>query len=325
MLPDDFSNNITDDYIESEDIAGLPVNTKVLFSNHKNIYKKRTEKRQRMLLGSIKYIKPFLCDGEVILLITEGSSHISFFEQFFGGYSTMALKDAHFIFTNMRIIHIPLTFSGFSLTKNTRYRNSIAQILYCDCEYIKQSGHSLKVKYKSGKKEVFCRIKSKERKKIKSLVQQIPLDGEPSFAKERTHLCPRCQGILVKDIYECPNCQLDFKDKQTARKLSWMWPGGGFFYTGHHVMGVLDALAEVYIAVLLFLTLYDFAKGAIFEWQIILFFAMIMGLEKMVTVYHSSKFLEEFIPIEKEIVPYSRKAVLEDSQEYDFDDDVISV
>ena len=40
-------------------IFGLPVDRDILFSNHKDIYKKRVEKRQRKLIVKISFFKLF--------------------------------------------------------------------------------------------------------------------------------------------------------------------------------------------------------------------------------------------------------------------------
>ena len=53
-------------------IFGLPVDREILFSNRKNLYKKRIEKRQRKLIVKMSFLKPFLKKGERILLITTG-------------------------------------------------------------------------------------------------------------------------------------------------------------------------------------------------------------------------------------------------------------
>jgi hypothetical protein len=49
--------------LTGQDLFGLPVDTNVLFSNHKNIYKRSVEKRQRKLLKKISFILPFLNVG----------------------------------------------------------------------------------------------------------------------------------------------------------------------------------------------------------------------------------------------------------------------
>ncbi len=57
----------------SPQIFGLPVERKVLFSNHKDVYKKRIEKRQRKLFVKIGPLKPFFRKNEHILLVTTGN------------------------------------------------------------------------------------------------------------------------------------------------------------------------------------------------------------------------------------------------------------
>ena len=55
--------------IMDEQIFGLPVDRKILFSNHKNVYKKRVEKRQRKLIVKLPFLKPFLKQGEHFLYL----------------------------------------------------------------------------------------------------------------------------------------------------------------------------------------------------------------------------------------------------------------
>jgi hypothetical protein len=46
--------------IMAPQIFGLPVDREILFSNHKKVYKKRIEKRQRKLIIKLSFLKPFL-------------------------------------------------------------------------------------------------------------------------------------------------------------------------------------------------------------------------------------------------------------------------
>lgn len=301
-------------------VSGVYVNTRIAFSNHKGVYKKGIEKRQRKLLESIRYIKPFLDDGEEILLVTSGCSPMSLLEQIFTGWIIYMLKHAQFIFTNKRVFHVPATMSAFSFSKKSRYRDSIAQILYSDCEFIKQSWRTLKVKYKSGKKESFYHIESKERKKAKMLLKSVSLAGKPSVFEQRMHLCPRCGGMQIKNHFECPHCDLLFKSKKEARSISIWCPGGGYFYTRHPVLGVFDAIAEVYLMFLVCMT----AVGAFKGDQDSVFALVSLGLallfEKILTISHSNHFLSEFIPVDKNVVPFERDIEAEVLSEYATDD-----
>lgn len=277
---------------------GLPVDRDVMFSDHKNRYKKGVEKRQIGLSQKISFIKPFLQEDEKILLVTTGCSPMSIMEQFLTDWIIFYLKRSLFVFTNKRIFHIP-TKLGYT------YKNSIAQILYPDCQAIEIKWNCLVVKYKNGKKEKFHCIGYKERKKIKMLlktISTISTDGTQSRTEGRVHLCPRCTKELIKDEYTCPNCQLEFKNKAEAKKISIIYPGGGYFYTGHPWLGTSDAIVESILLLCVVVALVDTLQGG-GEFVSLVFFSIILALEKVVTIYHSNHFIKEYIPKEKEIKP----------------------
>lgn len=277
-------------------VFGLPVDRKAAFSNHKKVYKKRIEKRQRKLLKKVEFIRPFLKDGEQIMLVTTGCSPISFMEQLVTGWIVFYIKRAIFIFTNKRIFHVP--------TKaNYDYRNSVAQILYADCESIRLKGRALMIKYKNGRKERFYYIAGKERKKLKVLFQTFKPSGEPSRAGERTHLCPSCSAELVKDSYACPSCRLEFKEKAEAKKVSLFFPGGGYFYTRHPVLGFLDAAGEIILMAAVGVGIYNMANGVAGGMADLIVFGTALVIEKATSMYHASHFVREYITREKEFKP----------------------
>lgn len=270
-------------------LLDLPVNTDVMFTNHKNIYKQTIENRQRKLLKKIPFIRPFLHQSETILCVTTGCSPVSVIEQFLTGWIVFYLKRSLFIFTNERIFHIPTK-------QNFSYRNSIAQILYADCQSITVKSRNLIVEYKNGNKEKFLFIPRSESKKIKTLLQEIPLQGQPSSTLERTHLCPSCTNPLVTDQYTCPTCSLEFKDKEKTRRISIIYPGGGYFYTGHPFLGLGDALAEIYLTLLVIAAFSAAISGVAGGISTLVFFGILLALEKALTVYHSNHFIKEYIP-----------------------------
>lgn len=273
----------------TQDLFDLPVNTNVLFTNHKNIYKKTIEKRQRKMLKKIPFIRPFLHESEEILFITTGCSPVSVIEQLLTGWVVFYLKRSLFVFTNERIFHIP-TKQDFS------YRNSISQIMYADCQNIAIKGRSLVAEYKNGKKEKFVYIPRSEGKKIKTLLQEMSIEGQPSLTLGRTHLCPCCTNLLVTDQYTCPSCSLEFKNKKQTKRISIIYPGGGYFYTGHPFLGLGDALAEIYLTLLVIAALIAVISGDVGSISMLVFFSIILALEKALTVYHSNHFIKEYIP-----------------------------
>lgn len=280
----------------SQNLFGLAIDPNILFTNHKNIYKSGIEKRQTKLVGKVSFLKRFLKEDEKIICVTTGCSPMSILEQWFMGVWIFYAKRCLLVFTNKRILHIP--------TKtNYSYRNSVAQILYADCQSIVIKGRTLIVKYRNKKKEKFYHINGRDKKKIKLLIKTIPLEGRQSVAQTRTHLCPRCAEELVKDKYTCPSCDLVFKDKAEARKISIIYPGGGYFYTRHPILGLSDAFVETFLSALIVTSLIDVAKGVEGSIFSVVFLGVILAMEKAITVHDSNKFISEYIPIEREINP----------------------
>lgn len=274
----------------------LPLDQESIFSNHKNVYKKRIEKRQTKLLEKISAIKHFFDEDEKIMLVTTGCSPTSLGEQFLTGWIYMYLKRAIFVFTNKRILHIPTT-------HKYGYRHSVARVLYDDIQSIKMSGGKLVIKYANGKKDIFLHILRKDRKKIKSYLKTISLNAQPGEGKARVHLCPRCTHELVAGDYVCPNCRLEFKNKAEGRRLAIIFPGGGYFYTRHPFIGIGDAIGEAILLFLLVMALIEVFKKTPESGFNLVVIAIVLSIEKIVSIYHSNHYLKEFIPVDKEVQP----------------------
>lgn len=273
----------------------LPVDRKILFSDHNGRSRRGLEKRQTKLVGKLAFLKPFLKDDEKILLVTTGCSPMSLFEQVVTGWLVYYLKQSLIVFTNMRIFHMPAK-ADFS------YRNSIARINYADCNGISMKRGYLEVRYKNGTREKFTHIDRKERKKIKALLSATSFEGVHAAAGGRTHLCPRCTAELVKDKYTCPSCRLAFKNISDARRISLIYPGGGYFYTRHPVLGVGDAITELILLVLLVASLIDALQSNGNGFVPLAIWGTALIIEKSISVYHSNHFIKDYIPEEK-VVP----------------------
>ncbi len=239
-------------------IFGLPVDREALFSNHKDIYKKRVEKRQRKLIVKISFLKPFFKKGEHVLLVTTGYSPLNSLAQYLTGFIFVYLKRSLFVFTNFRILHIPAT-------ANYSYKNSIAQVVYAGCQSTTLKGGTLTVQHVRGgnkKTEKFKAIAGSERRKIRSLFKKkIPLSATKGQQSVRMHLCPRCTCTLAEGMEKCRKCQLQFKSKLVAALSALLIPGGGYFYIRQYFLGFLDALLEIALAALiayLFVEMHNF-------------------------------------------------------------------
>lgn len=282
---------------EQKDSQGLSINRDVMFSNHKGVYKKGLEKRQTRLLQKVSFIKPFLAEDEEIHLVSTGCSPITVLEQLLMGWIVFYVKRSLFVFTNKRVFHIPSK-TDFS------YKNSVAQMAYADCKSIKLKGRSLVVEYADGKKEKFYYMAARERKKIKAMFTGMSFSDYQAKTEKRVHLCPRCTEKLEENRYDCPNCQLEFKNKEKARKISILFPGGGYFYTGHPFLGLGDALAETALIVLLVAAIADALNQSVYEG--VIFIAVLLMIEKAVSIYDSNKFVDEYIPLDTEVRTIAR-------------------
>jgi len=281
--------------IMAPQIFGLPVDREVLFSNHKKIYKKRIEKRQRKLIIKLPFLKYFLKKGEKILLVSTGYSPITSLAQYLTGFLFVYLKRSLFVFTNYRIFHVPTT-------ANYKYKQSIAQIAYAGCQSISLKGGTLVIQYaKPGKTEKFRAIALSERKKIRTLLKIKPLSVTNAQLGERFHLCPQCTRPLSAGKYVCESCRLKFKNKITAYILAIVFPGGGYFYTRHLLIGLLDAVVEIFLLLYIAAALQDVLKDIEGSLLYLVVCCAIFLVIKIISVIHSVHFIQEFIPRKKEV------------------------
>jgi hypothetical protein len=281
--------------IMAPQIFGLPVDRESMFSNHKKVYKKRTEKRQRKLIIKLPFLKPFLKKGEKILLVSTGYSPITSLAQYVTGFLFVYLKRSLFVFTNYRIFHVPTT-------ANYKYKQSIAQIAYTGCQSISLKGGTLVVQYaKFGETEKFRAIALSERKKIRTLLKSKPLSGTNTQLGERFHLCPQCTHPLSAGKYVCESCRLKFKNKITAYVSAVLLPGGGYFYTRHLLIGLLNAVVEIFLLVYIAVVLQDVLNNIEGSLIYLVVCCAIFLAVKIISVIHSVHFIQEFIPRKKEI------------------------
>ena len=282
----------------STQVFGLPVDRKVLFSNYKNVYKKRIEKRQRKLFVKLGPIKPFLRRNEQILLVTTGYSPLLSLGQYLTGFAFSYLKRSLFVFTNQRIIHLPTT-------PSYNYKNSLAQIAYTGCQSIVMKRGTLVVQYaKLGRGEKFKAIAVQERKKIRALLKKsIPLSGTKGHLAARIHLCPRCAHRLIEKKYECQNCQLTFKSRVVAALLAILMPGGGYFYVRQFLIGALDALLEIFLLIYSVFLFRDFYDQVPVNMVYLVVVPLLFLYIKITAIIHSNHFIAEFIPTQKNIKP----------------------
>lgn len=275
----------------NKDLHGLPFDADTMFADHAGVHKPRIEKKQRKLAEKVAFLTDFLEDGEQVLAVTTAVSPTSLLEQWTTGFIFAYLKRCLLVFTDRRIFHVPTT-TSFD------YRQSVAHIRYGDVESIAQKGNQLRIVYKSGAKDLFLYLRRSERKKIRTLLESADLQGATSTVGKRVHLCPQCTSELEPDRFDCPSCGKAFKSRQKARNLSIWTPGGGYFYTGHPYLGITDAVIEIFFLIMIIGSLIPtsaFPNGDIATAG---FFAVLLCIEKAITIYHANHFIKEYLPAE---------------------------
>ena len=289
----------------SAETFGIPVNQSIAFSNHKGEFKERLRKKQlEMLEPFAPLLKQFLEPDEEVLLAIRGCSPMSFMEQLTSGWMIYYIKRCVLVVTDRRILHFPAK-------SNYSPRHSIAQIRYGDVDTITAStflSRKFTVKYKNGTKEIFLYVK--DTKKLKTVLNEVRMTGQqPTTSGIRHHLCPKCTAPLLIGEYLCPSCKLEFKNEQKARNVSILYPGGGYFYTGHPFLGIGDAIVETILIAMVLLSFVELATGAqdnAASLVGVVFFGVILFIEKLTTVFHAKHYVKEYIPVEKEFQPLRR-------------------
>ena len=282
-------------------LLDLPINKKICFTTKKEECSEKIMRQQMKILKSFSpFLKKILGPDEEIFLAVKATSPMAILEQFTIGWIIVYIKRCMLIFTNKRILHFP-TRTNFSP------KQSVAQIWYGDVQEIKLSGflgRTLNMEYKSGKKEKFYYIPPKEFKKLKTLIPKLAIGVRPSAVPERRHLCPRCIVPLQENIFSCPSCHLEFKDLKRAIRLSFLYPGGGYFYAGRPIMGIGDAITETFLLVLLVSSLFSAftSPNPSVVWATIIPVAFLLSIEKLITIYDTKHFINEYIPTDKNAV-----------------------
>ena len=276
-------------------IFGLPVDRDIIFSNHKDIYKKRVEKRQREFIIRLPFLKPFLENDEKILLVTTGHSPPTMFEKMGLGWLFVYLKRSLLVFTDRRIFHIPTT-------PIYRYRHSIAQIPYGACQSIALKGRSLVITYPSAATtDKFFSLARREKKKIREILKKLPMAEIGETAAGRSYLCPQCAAPLSISHASCLRCQLNFKSATLATLLTIGLPGGGYFYIRQPFLGAMATIVEISLLIGIGSSLGDLLDGFSMSMPLFVGASVLFILVKFAAIVHARVFIREFIPSQKDV------------------------
>jgi hypothetical protein len=271
----------------------LRINEETCFTDIKGKKKPRVRKQLSKLLGkATPILQKTMEPEEEIQYIAPAISPYSVLEILTTGWVITVIRRSLIVVTDRRILHLPTK-------SNYTPKSSISQIRFADIEEAKITGglgKKLDLRYRNGRKESFTGFPGKVAKKLSAVLTGRAGDGTPTALAGRHHLCPRCQHPLTTESFTCPSCQLVFKDQKKATRYSLLIPGGGYFYTGHPVMGSVDALVELFFLLAFLGGFALLAEGDVEAVSVLVMFGVLLGLEKLLTIYHSRHYVTEFLP-----------------------------
>jgi hypothetical protein len=268
----------------------------ICFSDAKGVVKAKLERESRKLLAkAAPLLRRVLEEDEEIHGITIAGSPFSVLEYLTTGWILMLLKRCLLVVTDRRLLHLPTR-------ADQALKGSVAEVRFADLAEIKFTGFgtSLRLRYKSGQKEDFNQLPRAARRKLQQLLPPRAGTGAASGAPARRFLCPRCARALAPGQSQC--CDLRFKEKGKAARYSLLLPGGGYFYTGHPIMGTIDALVELGLILGLVVALAGGLQGEADAWPAVVLISVLLALEKLISVYHARHFTSEFLPEDRRVV-----------------------
>lgn len=299
---------------------GVSLREDTVYTNHKGREKRGIRKRTDKALSKLAEVLPKVLEPEeTILYVAQVQAPASVFEQLAFGWYIYYVTRTVLVFTNRRMLH-------FQVKRDGDWKQILRSVRWGDVEHAKVKGWLLSptlwLKYRTGKKETYWALRRDDAKKIKLLLAALlpNSSGELSPAQQMVSLCPDCTAVLTPKTYQCNQCGLTFKDEWTAIRLSLLYPGGGYMYTGHWFLAVGDAfveavlLAEALVYVLVALGMPEPGLGPLDPsasrgeaLAIAGVFATILAVEKWFTIHHARRFVREYLPIKKKEWPVNWK------------------
>lgn len=289
-------------------LSGVRIREDTLYTSHKGEEKKGVRLRAEKAIDKLQEVlRKVLEPQETVLYVARCQAPVTAFEQLTLGWYIYYVTGTVLVFTSRRLLH-------FLVKRDGSWKKVIRTVGWGDLEEAKVKGwisHTFQLKYRDGKKEIYWKLRRDDAKKIKILLAALFSvgPGEVSGARSMVSLCPTCLATLTPQMYQCSKCNLTFKDEKTMVRRSLLIPGGGYFYVGHWFLGLADFIVEAYLVILvvIFVLVAFGMPDSLFEPNelpattgVDLFLAalvaVILALEKWLTIHHCRRFIREFIP-----------------------------
>ena len=223
---------------------GFPLREDIAFTDAQGGDGGSLAKRAKRVLEQLqKPLGKILEPDEVVLYFTYGQLMPGLPERYMLGVAYRVLTRAGLILTNRRLIHV-------SLRRGGQWNRNLRCARWGDVKEFQVTGRirgKLLIKYRGGSSETYWYIPKPAAVKIQLLLDALlpQSKDESSPARGMASFCPRCLAALASRVYDCPNCQLKFKDEKGALLHGLLIPGGGYFYAGLNLLGIAHAFADV--------------------------------------------------------------------------------
>lgn len=288
-------------------LGGLRVREDVAFTNAKGEEDKGARKQVNKALEKIgEVLQRVLAQDEAVFYAARVQAPIGALEQYGLGWYVYKVTATVLVFTNRRILHLGVETGG-------KWKRMLKAVAYGDIAKAEPKGWLsgvLWLTYKNGKKEKYWNVRSAGVKKMKALFAALlPASGaESTPAGGMQSLCPDCLAPLTERVYHCPGCGLVFKDESTMKKRALLIPGGGYFYCGQAMLGVLGLLAESWLILLAVICAIAAATtwgkppakpddpDAVGMLVTAVILVSVLVLEKLLVIHHGRRLLRDFIP-----------------------------
>jgi hypothetical protein len=289
--------------------AGVSIREDAAYTNAKGKEKGGIRKRTEKAIEKLQdHLRKILEPEEAVFCAIRARLPVNFFEQFILGWLAEFTDAGIFVLTNRRLLF-------FLATRNGSWRRSVRSVRLGDIESANVKtflGAKLELQYRDASKDCYWRLRGDDAKRLKEMLGAIlPASaGERSPAGGRVHMCPQCLAPLSARSYRCANCSQNFKDEKVMIRRTWLFPGAGYFYSGHPGLGVLDFLIET--AVLIEILYFGAAGLGLVRMETHpgeapmtpgaawVAAAILVGLlvgKKLLTVRHCRRFIREFVPV----------------------------
>jgi hypothetical protein len=263
----------------------------MLFTDAKGVEKPAI--RKRVLAGLEKLQQPLrklLRPDEEVLWISRAQAPASFFEHMTLGWYVQRVTATVLVLTSRRLLHFACDLSG-------KWKHSTRAVAWGELASAKAAGglfrSTFELRLQNGSRIKYWGLGRADAKKLQAIVPALLAQaaGQGAGTQEMPHLCPACFASLTSGVYRCHHCGQEFRDESTMVRRSLLIPGGGYFYCRQTWLGIADFVTEAVLTVWLVALLLAGEQVGL-----AVFVAVLLAMEKALTIHHCRKFIREFIP-----------------------------